>query len=329
MFSTHWTIYQGIRAVSRTLSFTSVNYDQEIDMEEYHRDHSGVGEDFLIVPQLPRDPSPVPIPGSNLKQVVTFDTPPATPPPSRIHSVSSLPALIEPPTKYHYQDVPNGNLMYQKQLPPLPTAFSVPQANIHVTISSTQIPQVSAVVTIIATGVPPTSRSQAEVASQVAELYGPSSPFYSKIPKLYANTRISTRHKAVDPLDPSFDRAMPIRQRMDLFLSHAEPLCVDVARRAASSPTSGIATPKEDIGLLVVVTSTGFVAPGVDVAIVKGLGLSRGVKRVVVNFMGCAAAMNGIRTAADYAISQQYQSLGKIFSIGPSILADQRSSKSH
>ncbi|KAM7209912.1 Thiolase-like protein [Rhypophila decipiens] len=103
---------------------------------------------------------------------------------------------------------------------------------------------------------------------------------------------------------------MPIRQRMDFFLSQAGPLCVDVARRAVSSPAFGIATPKEDIGLLVVVTSTGFVAPGVDVAIVKGLGLSRGVKRVVVNFMGCAAAMNGIRTAADYAISQQYQSLG-------------------
>ncbi len=48
------------------------------------------------------------------------------------------------------------------------------------------------------------------------------------------------------------------------------------------------------------VTSTGFIAPGVDVAIIKQFGLSPSVSRVVINFMGCAAAMNGIRTAADY-----------------------------
>ncbi len=47
-------------------------------------------------------------------------------------------------------------------------------------------------------------------------------------------------------------------------------------------------------------TSTGFIAPGVDVAIVKELGLSRSVSRVVVNFMGCAAAMNAISVATSY-----------------------------
>ncbi|THC94290.1 hypothetical protein EYZ11_006226 [Aspergillus tanneri] len=72
---------------------------------------------------------------------------------------------------------------------------------------------------------------------------------------------------AVDPLHSDFDRAMSIRKH---------------------------------IGMLVLVTSTGFVAPGVDVAIVKGLGLSPSVSRAVVNFMGCAAAMNGLRLAADF-----------------------------
>jgi alpha-pyrone synthase len=55
-----------------------------------------------------------------------------------------------------------------------------------------------------------------------------------------------------------------------------------------------------DIGFVALVTSTGFVAPGVDIALVKGLGLDNSVERVVVNFMGCAAAMNGIRVAADW-----------------------------
>lgn len=42
------------------------------------------------------------------------------------------------------------------------------------------------------------------------------------------------------------------------------------------------------------------IAPGVDVAIVKELGLSPSISRVVVNFMGCAAAMNALGTATNY-----------------------------
>jgi alpha-pyrone synthase len=83
---------------------------------------------------------------------------------------------------------------------------------------------------------------------------------------------------------------------MNLFYQHAVPLAVEVCGRALA----GGSYRADEIGLLVFVTSTGFVAPGVDVAIVKQLGLPRSVSRVVVNFMGCAAAMNAIRTASSY-----------------------------
>ncbi|CAM2943761.1 long-chain alpha-pyrone synthase [Williamsia muralis] len=82
---------------------------------------------------------------------------------------------------------------------------------------------------------------------------------------------------------------------MNLYLEHAAPLAVDVARRALGSVSGDV-----EIGLLVFVTSTGFIAPGVDVAVIKELGLPRTTSRVVVNFMGCAAAMNGIRMATDF-----------------------------
>ncbi len=48
------------------------------------------------------------------------------------------------------------------------------------------------------------------------------------------------------------------------------------------------------------VSSTGFVGPGIDAELIKRLGLNRNTSRVTVNFMGCAAAMNGLRVAADY-----------------------------
>ena len=86
---------------------------------------------------------------------------------------------------------------------------------------------------------------------------------------------------------------------MNLFYDHAVPLAVEVAGRALAGLADGV----DEIGLLVFVTSTGFIAPGVDVALVKQLGLPPSVSRVVVNFMGCAAAMNGLRTATDYVRS--------------------------
>ncbi|KAM6508207.1 Chalcone and stilbene synthases, C-terminal domain [Fusarium falciforme] len=150
----------------------------------------------------------------------------------------------------------------------------------------------------IATGVPDCMRKQCDTAHLVATQYNSNPEQEERIRRLYAKTCIDKRHMAVDPLSPTFDRHMSIRQRMDLFLEHATPLAVDVSLRALAG--SGVKNPAEEVGLLVLVTSTGFVAPGVDIAIAKGLRLSASVSRAVVNFMGCAAAINGLRVAADY-----------------------------
>ncbi|KAH6975693.1 chalcone/stilbene synthase [Ilyonectria destructans] len=150
----------------------------------------------------------------------------------------------------------------------------------------------------IATGVPDCMRKQCDTADLVAAQYSSNPEQQERIRRIYSRTRIDKRHMAVDPLSSTFDRHMSIRQRMDLFLEHAAPLAVDVSLRALAG--SGVNNPAEEVGLLVLVTSTGFVAPGIDIAIAKGLRLSASVSRAVVNFMGCAAAMNGLRVAADY-----------------------------
>jgi predicted naringenin-chalcone synthase len=48
---------------------------------------------------------------------------------------------------------------------------------------------------------------------------------------------------------------------------------------------------------LVVASCTGFVAPGLDQAIVSAIGLDPGVERTLVGFMGCYAAVNSLRLA--------------------------------
>jgi alpha-pyrone synthase len=159
-------------------------------------------------------------------------------------------------------------------------------------------PTTVAVIESIATGAPARVVDQRAAAAQIAELFAKDARQRERIARVYHKTRVTSRRLAVDPLDGDFDafRRQPatIRDRMNLFYRHAAPLAVEVGGRALAGRDPA------RIGLLVFVTSTGFIAPGVDVEIVKQLGLSASVSRVVVNFMGCAAAMNGARIATDY-----------------------------
>jgi alpha-pyrone synthase len=160
-------------------------------------------------------------------------------------------------------------------------------------------PTTVAVIESIATGAPHRVVDQTEAADRIAQFFADPRQ-RERIPRVYAKTKIATRRMAVDPLDAEFEafRRDPgtVRDRMNLFYEHAVPLAVEVSGRALA----GLAYGADEIGLLVFVTSTGFIAPGVDVAIVKQLGLSRAVSRLVINFMGCAAALNAIRIATSY-----------------------------
>ncbi|MBF6467105.1 type III polyketide synthase [Nocardia beijingensis] len=153
------------------------------------------------------------------------------------------------------------------------------------------------VIAAIATGAPGLVLDQSVAADWIAERFTDPEQ-QNRIRRIFRKTMINTRHFAVDPLDyplpASSGGSALIQDRMHLFYRHAAPLAVDVARRALA----GI--DPDDLGLLVFATSTGVIAPGVDVAVVEQLGLPRSVARLVVNFMGCAAAMNGIRTASDF-----------------------------
>jgi predicted naringenin-chalcone synthase len=81
--------------------------------------------------------------------------------------------------------------------------------------------------------------------------------------------------------------------RMALFRREAGPLAAAAAARALEAARVA----PRDVTDLVVVTCTGFHAPGVDVELVGRLGLRCGVDRTVVGFMGCYGAFAGLRVA--------------------------------
>jgi predicted naringenin-chalcone synthase len=86
-------------------------------------------------------------------------------------------------------------------------------------------------------------------------------------------------------------------QRMKYYEEAAPPLAHEAARRALDE--SGLAP--GEITHLVTVSCTGFAAPGVDIFLIKSLGLAPTVQRTHVGFMGCHGALNGLRVARAFA----------------------------
>jgi alpha-pyrone synthase len=167
------------------------------------------------------------------------------------------------------------------------------------------------VIESLATGTPGNLVRQTDAAKFLANLKGLEKNQH-RIEKIYEHTRIDTRHLAINLLTEetvNFSREKgTIEQRMQMYEKYGLPLAEDVARRvllAASEQQKNhnpLSTEKieDSIGLIVFVTSTGFVASGIDAQLIKSLGLRRNIARVPVNFMGCAAAMNGLRVACDH-----------------------------
>jgi prepilin-type processing-associated H-X9-DG protein len=100
------------------------------------------------------------------------------------------------------------------------------------------------------------------------------------------------------PKSPS-DPGPTISARMMLYEQKAPPLAIEASRMALEK--SGLST--DEITHIITVSCSGFAAPGVDVTLIRELGLSNTVQRVHVGFMGCHGALNGLRTARALAES--------------------------
>lgn len=81
-------------------------------------------------------------------------------------------------------------------------------------------------------------------------------------------------------------------RRMQLFEQSAPVLMRNVVDRLALSEEE-----RTGITHVLVTCCTGLYAPGLDFEIVEHLGLSSGVERTMVGFMGCYAAINALKLA--------------------------------
>jgi predicted naringenin-chalcone synthase len=170
----------------------------------------------------------------------------------------------------------------------------------------------------LGTAVPPTRVTQAEALVIARRLCALTEEQVTWLPGIYLHSGIDTRHLAFDPQvvrdfhdgtrhsDSPFlpsgepgDRGPHAGVRMRHYAAQAGPLAVRAARQALDR--SGL----EALAIthVVTVSCTGFRAPGVDVELIKALGLAPTVQRTHVGFMGCHGALNGLRVARAYVES--------------------------
>jgi predicted naringenin-chalcone synthase len=80
-------------------------------------------------------------------------------------------------------------------------------------------------------------------------------------------------------------------QRMERFETCAPALAADTVAKL------DLGTAARSISHVIVTTCTGMVAPGIDLELIDRCGLDPSVERTVIGFMGCYAAINGLKLA--------------------------------
>ncbi|HEY2252332.1 MAG TPA: type III polyketide synthase [Planctomycetaceae bacterium] len=81
--------------------------------------------------------------------------------------------------------------------------------------------------------------------------------------------------------------------RMQAYEAFAPPLALAASRKALEEAR----VVPDEVTHLVTVSCTGFMAPGVEMALIEGLTLRPTVERNHIGFMGCHGAINGLKVA--------------------------------
>ncbi len=163
----------------------------------------------------------------------------------------------------------------------------------------------------IGTAIPPLSISRAESVAAARALCAEDDDHGELLSSLYRQSGVDTRQVVYRPdefryivygegeCDSPFipkgvgDRGPSTAERMERFEAEALPIALEACQAALKQ--AGV--DPSAITHLVTVSCTGLAAPGVDLGLMKQLGMSATVERTHVGFMGCHGSLNGLRVA--------------------------------
>lgn len=162
----------------------------------------------------------------------------------------------------------------------------------------------------LGTAVPPYKASQENIFAWVADSFAEQPTIVRWLRSLYACSGIEQRYTCIeDFLKPVAEsrfapgqelaKVATTRERMAIYERESVKLAEEAvaATLADMGPELPPQTVLNSITHLVTISCTGFFAPGLDLALVRTLGLPSTIGRTMIGFMGCSAMFNGLRTA--------------------------------
>ena len=118
--------------------------------------------------------------------------------------------------------------------------------------------------------------------------------------KVWQHSGITTRRGVVDPTQEDIS-GWGTAARMQRFLAEAMPL----GKEAVATALADAGLAPIDVGLLAVVSCTGYVTPGLDILLARDLGMRDSVQRLHIGHMGCYAALPGLGAVSDFVVARQ------------------------
>ncbi len=156
----------------------------------------------------------------------------------------------------------------------------------------------------IATGVPSYKHRQEDLFDFAEKVYCKDEVEKRKLKFLYRQSGIENRYSVVPdysvasnertffPPGADLEPFPSIEKRMQVFNEHAATLSASTIEACIKNKID-----KKEITHLITVSCTGLSAPGIDLQVMDMMGLSQNIIRTSVNFMGCYAAVHGMKLA--------------------------------
>jgi predicted naringenin-chalcone synthase len=156
----------------------------------------------------------------------------------------------------------------------------------------------------IETAVPAYRHQQQEIANFMKRVYQLEGRAFDRLGSVYDKSMIENRYSIIPdfslpdnewqyfPATADMEPFPRLDERMKWFNQSAPGL-------AANAITSLLTEefPAKSVTHLITVSCTGMSAPGIDIELIKLLGLRMNCQRTSVNFMGCYAALHGLKMA--------------------------------
>jgi predicted naringenin-chalcone synthase len=159
-------------------------------------------------------------------------------------------------------------------------------------------------ISAIGIAVPEHTFSQPVIASFMERAMQPDYAESRKLHAIFRASGIETRHSVLGDYGkqhdysfyPNTENIEPFpstQERLKAYRKHALPLSL----RAVENGFQHSSLKPNGITHLIQVSCTGMYAPGLDIDLIRHLGLNEHVQRTCINFMGCYAAFNALKLA--------------------------------